>query len=245
MKLSEGIIVKSIKYQENSKIITILTEENLSTYYVRGGASYKSRNFSYSNELTKIAFDFTEKSKDSLKILTSGTILEYYSSIKQSFNKLNDSFLIMEIINYLGNHINDFKTMYDFLGDILKLIDDNEYSPYYLIIFRLKLLYLLGVGPAFSRCINCNSKENLVGFVFDHGGMYCKDCTNPAHQYISSELLNILKYLYLTKLDAINFELAFKFKENVIDIKRFLDLYYETFLGYKSRANTVIEKMKR
>lgn len=244
MKLSEGIIVKSLKYQENSKIITILNEESLSTYYVKGGASFKSRNFSYSNELTKIGFDFNQKAKDSLKILTTGTIINNYSNIKQSFEKLNDCFLIMESINYLGDHINDFSTLYQFLDDILKIIDERVYSSYYLIIFRLKLLYLLGVGPVFSKCVNCTSPNNLVGFVFEHGGMYCSECSTLGMQYISKALTESLRFLYITKLENLSYEVIDGLEYNTNLISKFLDNYYEHFLGFKSRANTVIEKMK-
>lgn len=245
MKLSEGIIVKSLKYQENSKIITIINQDELTTFYVKGGASFKSRNFSYSNELTKIAYDYNQKSKDSLKILTSGTILDNYSNIKQSFEKLNDCFMIMESINQLGNHISDFKTLYEFLDEILKIINERDYSPYYLIIFRLKMLYLLGIGPMFSKCVNCSATTNLVGFAYELGGMYCRDCLSEAHQFLDNELLEHIKFLYLTKLNMFSDELVKTLNFDTILISKFLDNYYEHFLGFKSRAKSVIEKMRR
>ena len=98
MRLNEGIIVKSLKYQETSKIITIINEEELATYFVKGGANFKSRNFSYSNELTKIGYDFSQKTKDSLKILTTGTIIDNYSSIKQPITSNNQCQLILPIL---------------------------------------------------------------------------------------------------------------------------------------------------
>lgn len=244
MKLSEGIITKSIKYQETSKIITILTNEGLSNYYVKGGAKYKSKNFSYSNELTKIGFDFSEKNQDSLKILTSGTIINNYSNLKQSFDKLNDCFLIMELINTLGKQISDYEILYNFLDDILTIIDERSYSAYYLIVFRLKLLYLLGVGPIFSRCVNCDEKDDLVGFAFEYGGMCCKRCASGM-ELLNNDLTNLIKFLYLVKLENLDHELVMKLESDTSLIGKFLDSYYEHFLGFRSKASKVIEKLRK
>lgn len=245
MKLSEGIIVKSIKFQESSKIITIVNEEGLSTYFVKGAANYKSRNFSYSNELTKIAYDFNQKTKDSLKILTTGNIIDNYSNIKQSFEKLNDCFLIIELINHLGNHISDFKTLYNFIDDILKIINEREYSEYYYIIFRLKLLYLLGIGPIFSRCVNCNNQADLIGFVYELGGMCCKNCLGNNYKTLSNELTEVIQFLYLTKLNYLTCEVISKIKYDGDLINKFLDNYYEHFLGFRSKASKVIKNMQK
>lgn len=243
MILSEGIIVKVAKFQESSKIITILNEYEMSNYYVKSGYNYKSHNFHYSNELTKIAYDFSAKNKDSLKILKSGKVLNNYTSIKTDFQKLKDCLLIIEAIYLLGNHINDFKILYNFLNDTLDIIDDRPYSPYYLIIFKLKLLYLLGIGPIFTKCTSCDSKENLKGFVFADGGMICSNCERGYKKYLSNNLVSVLKLLYLTKLENITDSFLIQIPNYQTEIFEFLDLYYEHFLGYKSIANKIIEEL--
>lgn len=243
MDLEVGIVIKSIKYQETSKIITILNNGGLSTYYVRGGASYKSKNFSYSNELTKIAFDYTEGKNKGFKILKSGNILDNYSNIKQDYTKLANAILILELTNQLGAHINDFTTFYSFLEEILAKLNSNNYSDYYYIIFRLKLLYLLGVGPQFTRCVVCGKKEDLVGFKFTSGGMECIDCLDDRNSLISKDLTNSLKVLYLMKLDAMDDEFFKNLEFDLALINEFLDRYYNHFLGYSSKANKVLEKL--
>jgi len=243
MKLSEGIVINSIKYQETSKIITILTTNGIDSYYVKGGAKYKSKNFSYSNELTKIAFDYSKKNEESIKILTTGTILNNYSNIKQSFEKLNDCFILLEVLNALGKQITDYNLLYNFVCEILDLLDSTPYCPYYIVIFRLKLLYLLGVGPIFSRCVSCNSKTDLVGFAFEYGGVCCKKCVDGI-EVLSKELTETLKYLYLCKLENFDLEIIKKFNVDIMLIQRFLDSYYEHFLGFKSKAKNVLDALK-
>jgi DNA repair protein RecO (recombination protein O) len=243
MQLREGIIVRSQKYQENSKIITLVNEDSLTTFLVRGAASMKSHNFSYANEITKIAYDANTKRQNSFNILTNGKVIDNYSSIKTDFNKLNDCLLIIEATNQLGDHIEDFKTFYYFLAQILNLINTYQYNQYYLVIFRLKLLYLLGVGPIFSKCIDCESKDNLIGFDFESGGMKCKNCASNTVLY-KGEVIEILKFLYLTKLEYLTNEVINKLPDYIDEALKFLDEYYNHYLGYSSRAEKVIKKMR-
>jgi DNA repair protein RecO (recombination protein O) len=243
MQLREGIIVKSQKYQENSKIITLVNTEGLETFLVRGASLHKSRNFSYSQELTKIGYDF-HSGRNSFNILTTGKVIESYGGIKADFNKLNDALLIIEATNQLGIHLSDFSTFYQFLDEILLLLDLNLYHPYYLLIFRVKILYLLGIGPVFSKCVECGNRDNLIGFDFLKGGMKCNECDNKNTIYYNQEVIQLLRFLYLNKLESLSTEVLEKLPNHYLEASKFLDRYYEHFLGYQSRASKIIKKMK-
>ena len=90
MELREGIILKTIKYQENSKIAYIITKDGLVTALIRASLEYKSKNFAYSQELTKIEFDISKSKRNSFDILTSGRLVESYLNIKKDYNTLFD-----------------------------------------------------------------------------------------------------------------------------------------------------------
>lgn len=242
MELREGIIVKSQKYQENSKLITLVNSEGIETYLVRGASKLKSRNFSYSQELTKIGYD-AHSSNTSFSILTQGKVLVNYSSIKTDFSKLNDALLIIESTNQLGMHLEDHSTFYQFLNDILQSLNDNHYNPYYLIIFRVKLLYLLGIGPMFSKCVECGRRDDLVGFDFLKGGMKCTNCDMHTADYYNQEVIEVLRFLYLTKMELLKIEILDGLPDFTSEAGKFLDRYYEHFLGFQSRAQKIIKKM--
>jgi DNA repair protein RecO len=243
MQLREGIIVKSQKYQENSKIITLVNTEGLATFLVRGAGLHKSRNFSYSQALTKIGYDYHD-GRNSFNILTTGKVIESYAGIKSDLNKMNDALLIIEATNQLGIHLSDFPTFYQFLDEILFLLNQNPYHPYYLLIFRAKLLYLLGIGPIFSKCVDCGSREHLVGFDFLKGGMKCSECNFDSTIYHNQEVIQLLRLLYLIKLENLNYEVLSELPDLYPEAAKFLDRYYEHFLGYQSRASKIIKKMK-
>jgi DNA repair protein RecO len=202
----------------------------------------KSHNFSYSGELTKIEFAFQKKREDSFPILTHGKAVDMYSSIRADYSKLSDAVIIMEAVSQLGDHIEDYATFYSFLEQILDSLNQNPYHGYYLTVFRIKLLYLLGVGPVFSKCINCGSREQLVGFDFSSGGMKCRNCSD--HSLYQSDAISILQFLYLTKLPYLTHDVLSALPEYCSETSRFLDRYYEQYLGYKSRAEKVIHTMQ-
>lgn len=242
MELRRGIVVRSRKYQENSKIITVLSNDDMNTYLVRGSAEMKSHNFSYSGELTKIEFAFQKKREDSFPILTQGKAIDLFSGIRADYAKLSDAIIIMEAVSQLGDHIEDHATFYTFVEQILDLINQNPYHHDYLTVFRIKLLYLLGVGPVFSKCINCGSREQLVGFDFTGGGMKCRNCADQT--MYQSEAIPILQFLYLTKLPYLTHDVLSALPDYHQETSRFLDRYYEQYLGYKSRAEKVIHTMQ-
>ena len=242
MILREGIIVKSQKYQENSKIITLVNEEGLANFLVRGASNLKSRNFSYANELTKIGYDFSSKA-NAFHILKTGTVLNNYSNLKSDLNRLQEALKIVEQTYLLGDHIEDFKTFYRFLEQVLEKLND-FYSPFYLPIFRLKTLYLLGIGPVFSKCTICDSKENLVGFDLLSGGMKCQNCYQKDDYLYKNEIIEVIKFLYQTKFEFLTPEVFEKVPNLYVEINQFLDQYYSHYLGYSSKVDRVIKKMK-
>lgn len=72
MELKEGIVLKGAKYQENHKLVTLLTPEGLELLLVRGALKQKSKTFAYSQELTKIEYGYVAKTKTRLRSLPPG-----------------------------------------------------------------------------------------------------------------------------------------------------------------------------
>ena len=243
MNLKEGIILKAVKYQENHKLVTILTADGLFRLLVRGALNQKSKTFAYAQELIKIGFGFVARNEQALKILTAGKIIDNYSRIKSDFHKLNDAFIIIELADQLGTHIEDGATFYRFCSDILHLINTEDPADYYTVIFKLKTLYLLGVGPNFTSCVVCGTKEDLVGFDFTAGGMKCKACRRRGDVFVEAETAVLCKFLYLTKLPNLTAEILGKLPDREPALT-FIDRYYDNYLGYRSRAGKIIDKMK-
>jgi DNA repair protein RecO (recombination protein O) len=238
MNLTEGIVVKTINYQDNAKIVYLITANGKKSIIVKGATNLKSHTFSYAQELTKLGYDIKDK------YLSAGKIINSYSNIKSSYDKIHSALLIIEIAYDLIDHINDFDTFYTFLDNVLSLIDGQDYYQILELIFRVKTLYLLGVSPIFTRCIECESKENLVGFSFYNGGMKCTNCVTHDDLIYKDEVILSLKQLYLIKLEDLEKNLD-KIVINYDELNLFLNRYYEHYLGFVSRVSRIFTKMEK
>ncbi|HNZ50634.1 MAG TPA: DNA repair protein RecO [Bacilli bacterium] len=242
MSLIEGLIIKTQNYQENSKIVWILTAFDYTSYLMRGSANPKSHNYAYSNELTKIRFQTSDRLQKGFPILTSGEVVQNFSATKTNIDKMRMVIVILDMINQLANHIDDKQTLFSFCNQILDLIN-NSFHPLYLQIFRLKLLYLLGVGPIFSKCVNCGTSIKQGTFDLNNGGMVCVHCQNQTLTFFDPDVIEVIKFLYLTKLVFLSPPVLNQIPNYLLEISQFLDHYYEHFLGFNSRAEAILKKL--
>ena len=157
-----------------------------------------SKTFNYSHELSKISFG------SSKNYLTTGNIISSYVNIKNNIKSLRSALIISEISYNLIDHINDHLTFYKFLYEILDLLNTGINNEMLEIIFRVKVLYLLGVAPVFNKCVDCNTKEDLVGFSFYDGGMKCALHNTNIYYLYNDDLLSQLSSLYLQKINKID-----------------------------------------
>lgn len=238
MELEQGIVLKTIDYQENSKIIYLLTKKGIVSAVVRGAKNLKSHTYSYAQPLVKIDFELKKE-----RYIGANKILDNYNNIKLNYDKLTTSLKIIEICYTLGEHITDSELFYTFTNQILDLINNTDDDFYvYELIFKIKTLYLLGVAPVFSKCVSCGNDKNIIGFAFNNGGMKCSDCIKTDDFIYPKETILEIKTIYLIKLEQLILLINEKqLKYDYKKISRFLELYYEQYLGFVSKVNKVLK----
>ena len=85
MTQTEGILINTHKYQENSKLIYVITNDKFITLLVRASCKYESKNFQAAQELILLNFDIAESKKNSFSVLKSYEILDNYKYIKSNY----------------------------------------------------------------------------------------------------------------------------------------------------------------
>lgn len=234
MELREGIIVKTINYKENSKIVYLVTKEGLVNLEVKGANKINGHAHIYSSLLTKIAFSSKKH------FFESGKVINNYVSIKSDLDKLKVTLEILEISYTLIEHITDYEIFYNFLDETLCLINDTKLYLFYSSVFYVKLLYLLGINPSLNRCVNCGSKDFLLGFVFEQGGMKCKNCVSLNDKFYDNDVINIIIKMYYVKLNDLKDK---EFDFDYESVKAFLNRYYNEYLGYSSKSEKILAKI--
>ena len=245
MELKEGIIVKTIKYKESSKIVYLLTKEGLFSGLVRNCLNLKSKNYSYSHEAILIGFDIQKsKNNNSFDIITSGKVIDNFINIHGNYNKLLVILEMFSIVMECCHNVDNYEKLYDLTALVLKMINSNTLETndkFYLLIFKLKLLYLSGVGPHVTECVECGKKD-YVSFSIENGGVVCRE--HKKSSLISSETTEILKILYLGKIDLFTEEIFKSFDEYYYDVANIVEKYYEHHLPLNSKTKKIIKNLK-
>ena len=60
MEKKEGIVLKTMDYQENSKIIYLITNNGIDSIIVRGANKLNGKTFLYTHEITKINYELSK-----------------------------------------------------------------------------------------------------------------------------------------------------------------------------------------
>ena len=234
MELIEGIIINQTKYQENSKIIHVLTNDCMKSLLVRASCSFNSKNFAYSQELTKINFQYSESKKKTFDIMSSGIVLDSYKNIKDDYNKLNITVEILKLTLQANEHVNSYSNLYKLLSYTLDGINNNtlEIGRYYELVFKLKLLFILGIGPNFNGCTKCGKEANDY-FSINIGGVICEKCLDFEKDIFFGDYIKIMKILYLGKFENLDnnlFQSIINIKNYYEEMKNIISQYYNKYI---------------
>lgn len=238
----EGIIIKSMPYLEQAKIVTMLTPSGKERFIIRGANKIKSKNRVISQVLMRLSFQTT--TKGSLKTLTESEILDGYDAIKDDYDKMQSVFPILEKCDHFAEQVTDTQVFYSFVKSMLELLKNSPYHHSLRNLFELKLTYLLGIGPHFASCTSCG-KEDGLQFIPQEGGVLCPNCIKPSMISTSAQMTQLVKYLYLIKVEKITNEFLATVDPFANEIEELIDLYYVEFLGFTSMSKKIVKQMNK
>lgn len=236
-----GIVVKNLDYKDNAQIVYILTKEELISVVIKGAKKIDSKTRPLAQIITKISGLRTKGTR--ISTFTEGVILDNYNDIKEDYLKTQVSMCILEKIYYLYENFSMPEKVYDFVLEIFNKLKNTNYPKSLLLLFEIKLWYLLGINPSFTTCIQC-SKEIDKGF-FDifGGGLVCNECSSLRDCDLDLECSKIVKYLYyiqMNKVDDNFLSLIDKFYDKITYT---IDKYYATHLDFSNKSKEIYYKV--
>lgn len=236
-KKTKGIIIKTSDYKENAQLVHLLTSNGLADYICRGAKKVESKMRHLTQELTYVEIITTNNK--TLNTITEGNVIDNFTSIKEDSNKLLSAMSMLESVNSFKNHIDDYNTLFNFLLFSLNFMKETNYPMSLLNIFDIKLTYLLGIAPLFSKCVNCENDGKYMSITY--GGLLCEKCHN---EYVFDEKTSeVIRMIFNIKPNRINEEfLIFIFEhQNMINV--FIKEYYQIHLSYTNNIRQLSEKL--
>ena len=223
IKKIEGIIVSTVDYGENSKILNVLTKEDgIIGLYAKGCKRPKSLIAATSNVLTYGIFHFNEKNEN----------------LKQNFSKISYALYITELASKVYKHSSN-NSIYSLLITALKKIDAGLDGEVVCDIVELKLLDDLGIKPVIDRCVNCGKKNDIVTLSSYKGGYLCKNCAN-GEKIFNIKTLKLVKMFYYLDLEKVTkLEISDNIKR---ELSLFINDYYDRYSGLYLKTKNFIDK---
>ncbi|KAA3619859.1 MAG: DNA repair protein RecO [Calditrichaeota bacterium] len=244
-----AVVVRTIKYGETSKIVTLYSQNSgLIKLVAKGARTSKSRLSGILEPLNVVEVIFYHKVQRELHTLNQASII--FSPIRLRMDA-EDALLALaccEIITRVQMLHDENAQVYHLLEAAISVLNSSkaETRRIYFLTFQLQLLRALGLDPGFSKCSHCASEGSTVwNYDFRHARIYCENCRDLGKkEELSNELRAALNYLLHVEINQIeNPEKLVIYQKGIyLFLLQFYKFHLEEMLNLKSLA--VLQKMK-
>ncbi len=213
----KGIIIKEVNYQDNDKIITILTDElGKVSCMAKGSRKINSPILANSQYLVYSEFVLFKGSK--FYYVNSADIINTFYKLRTDFDKLQVVFELTKILFNVTDENQDTKNILKLFLNTIFIIDSMDTKVEFITaIFKIKLLSLLGFAPRMDMCscresfLNESNKNEVIYYDYINNIFLCESCSKKE---CNRKLLKINYSTYIAIKYIINSEIKkiFNFK---------------------------------
>lgn len=146
---TKGIVLNKFSYKESSLIVRIITRKaGICSFIVRVGKGKKKKNiFNYFHPLSILEIDFVLDNKRDLHFFKEVDLKVNFKSIYIDNHKSVVVMFLSEILSKTLKFQGKDLQLYDFIEASLTYFDESEFTPYFHLIFLIKLTKYLGFYP--------------------------------------------------------------------------------------------------
>ncbi|MFC1562582.1 DNA repair protein RecO [candidate division KSB1 bacterium] len=181
LESTDAFVVRTQRYQETSKIVTLYTKKfGKIALIAKGIRKADSKVGGILEVINLISLVFYYKSSRNIQLLKECELLNAFLRVRDSFEKTSVTYAIFELINRSTEEEEPNERLFNFIYEILKNLNEasrNTMNFYW--YFVLKFLDILGFNINFGICAGCgkNILPNEANFKIEKGGVYCKTCS--------------------------------------------------------------------
>ncbi len=202
---TRALIINSMDYLENDKILTVFTEDKGKIKAIAKGV--KKPKSSLRACVQPICFsDLHIRSGKSLEQITQGRVLEFYGDIREDINCLLNTLYIFEILDKTLHEKAPLPELFASTLEFLNSLAEKGFNPLYIRYFELNLLIELGYRPLWNQCCCCGRITSpMLYFCLDRCATICDDCKRESQRNISimGETAGILNLLSTSKINIV------------------------------------------
>ena len=200
---TEALVVKSIPFQETSRIVRLFTREMGKVAVIAKGARrLKSQFRGYLEPLNLLDVIYYHKESREVQTLSK---VELCQSFLQQTTELSDTLYALVLVEAVDKFIRDHHqdaAVFDLSIGVLKQMDqERSLLPEALIHFLLRLIDLLGYALSVEFCSVCNRELRTAIYNQLNGYLLCEDCGHYLEHFVK---LGVEETGYLKRATAWN-----------------------------------------
>lgn len=210
LEKSTGLVIRSMNYGENDKIITIFTREQGKITAMAKGARNTKSIFLGATQLFSYC-DFVYYTGRSFAYLNQVELKESFHKLRNDLDKLAKAAYMTEAVYQAFEDYQGDEQILRLLLNLLYFINEGsaEDDGVVLLAFQLKLLTYLGFAPDLVHCIRCGSDQHQAGISRLDGSAVCSECMSLVKEGVSLTTydMDFLSRLQVLGLSAVRREI--------------------------------------
>lgn len=245
---TDAVVLKSMKYRETSRIVTLYSREFGKFPVIAKGARERNSRFGSSlNGMCRVSAVVYRKETRELQLLSQCDLIDSFRHISEDMERLAAGMAVVELMDVVTHAEEENAPLFRLLVQTLETINTvpkNVVNALY--AFEVRLLDILGFRPNFRTCFHCGAliNEDSVGtsgaeVIAGRGGILCSQCSSrgPGRETVSAGAAKILQHLQeasdLASVTRITMSVPMK-NEVAATVRRCLQSHIEGFRPLKS-----------
>lgn len=175
---TEGIVLKSMEYQEADKIVTIYTKDYGKITAIAKGVRKTKSKFGSSLEILTYSIFLFYKGRN-LDIVSQTEILESFFSTSKEVIKFAFAANCVEVVNKLTEDREINIGLFNLLKEALHYLKESNDPKLLTLSFKWQTMSILGYRPSLNHCCRCNKSvedQKEMYFNIKEGGLVCNNC---------------------------------------------------------------------
>jgi len=240
----EGIVIRSMDYGENNKIIAIYTRHNgKMSIMVRGAKKMNSRFSAVIQLFTHGEFVLFKTS--SMGTLNQSETIASHRKLRENLHMSAYSAYVVELIDRIVPELDQNEMMFEQLKASLEAIESDKDAAIVLHIMEMKMLAIAGYSPQLESCVSCGAHEGEMAISITQGGVLCTHCFHSDNRHIritasALKMLRLFQRMDLRRLGVIEVKTETKHQ-----LKQVMRNFMDHFIDIRLKSRNFLDQMDK
>lgn len=239
----EGIVIRSMDYGENHKIITLLTNESgKAGVLIRGAKKVRSKHAALAQPFTYGEFLFF-RGNSGLGTLNHGEIIQSHHDLRMDLDLAAYASYAVELTDRSLQDDEAGSFHFEQLLACLAALQEGKDPGIVMNVYEMRILDMSGYAPVLEECVQCGNRVPPFKLLPHAGGVICSRCASgTSHAVPVSEnalkLLRLFSRLDMRRLGNINVS-----QHTKAEIRACLSGLIDAQLGLKLKSKHFLDQL--